>query len=284
MDNLLAGRQGLEREADRQQQLARALERVLGRNLVGQIARHELAAHGAYDFRGKQLAKVEVADELHVREHAVLAFLPDQLQVLSCVLRLLVFGGLEVCEQLLELVLANVKDGRLKRDRLTSVGGGELGEDGLEAEDQVRVGLAVVRLSQRFLEDELNNCLQLGSLCDLDGADLGHDGGDVLRAHLVQQSLDGALQVVNLAESFEELGRTPRRRVGGQHEVRACPAANRRGRPPGGQGAVAASLGRDLPRHRHAHRCLWLGWRLPLHGERLGDRSREGRRVGCDLA
>mmetsp|Transcript_95537 Transcript_95537/g.274082 ORF Transcript_95537/g.274082 Transcript_95537/m.274082 type:complete len:466 (-) Transcript_95537:57-1454(-) len=177
------------------------------------LAGHELAAHGAYDLRGQQLPQVEVTDKLHVGQHAVLSPLPARLEILSCVQGLLLLGGLQTREQLLELVLADVEHRGLESDGFATVQRRELGEDRLQAEDQVGVGLAIVRLGQSFLEDQLDDCLELLSIRDLHRADFMHDGGDVLGADLVQQTLHLPLQLVAPGELAEHLRRAPRRRV-----------------------------------------------------------------------
>mmetsp|Transcript_43150 Transcript_43150/g.92010 ORF Transcript_43150/g.92010 Transcript_43150/m.92010 type:complete len:273 (+) Transcript_43150:568-1386(+) len=134
-----------------------------------------------------------MAYELHVRKHTVLGLLPAELQLLGIVeLQLLVSGG-ESRGQRLELALADVEEDGLEGHRFGALlRRGELWEGGLETEDQVRVGLAVVWLGEGLLEDQADDVLELGHVAHLNLRDLGADGRDALRADLVQQALDRA--------------------------------------------------------------------------------------------
>mmetsp|Transcript_96882 Transcript_96882/g.250596 ORF Transcript_96882/g.250596 Transcript_96882/m.250596 type:complete len:411 (+) Transcript_96882:534-1766(+) len=196
LDRLLAGPHGVERVADGVQQLADALHDVLRRELVGVVAHRQVLHHGADDPRGEQLAQEEVADELHVRQDPFLALHLLELHLLRIHAFRLLLAQLErVRVHGLELVLDDVQERGLEGHRLAAVGRGELGHLSLQSEDEVGVGLAVVRLGERLLHDQADDTLQLLRAAHLDLDDLLRDGSHVLGADLVQQALHAALQL-----------------------------------------------------------------------------------------
>mmetsp|Transcript_18699 Transcript_18699/g.48020 ORF Transcript_18699/g.48020 Transcript_18699/m.48020 type:complete len:373 (-) Transcript_18699:133-1251(-) len=203
LQSLESCRQLLQRVPDVHQQLAGALDGMLLGHVVGGLlrAQDELADDGADHLGREELAEEEVSDELHVGAHAILPLPALELDVLRIhVLRALVRRRVGSRHQLLELVLANVQNRRLEGHGLSTARRRELREDRLQAEDEVGVGLAVVRLRQRFSEDGLDDDLELRGIVDRDGGDALDDCGHVLRAHLVQQALHAALDLIVLAQ------------------------------------------------------------------------------------
>mmetsp|Transcript_19719 Transcript_19719/g.43574 ORF Transcript_19719/g.43574 Transcript_19719/m.43574 type:complete len:723 (+) Transcript_19719:163-2331(+) len=201
LKGLMARRQLLQRVADVREELAGALYGVILGNVVRVLgAQDQLHDDRADHLGGEQLAEEEVADELHVGAHALLPLAAQVLDLIRVLVLLLVICHLRGGHQLLELVLANVQHRGLEGHWLPTVRRWELGEDGLQAEDEVRVGLAVVRLGQSFPEDGLYDDLQLLGVVDLDRGDAVHDRGHVLRADLVQQALDIALELLVLVQ------------------------------------------------------------------------------------
>eukprot|EP00443_Scrippsiella_acuminata_P109506 CAMPEP_0115683146 /NCGR_PEP_ID=MMETSP0272-20121206/58232_1 /TAXON_ID=71861 /ORGANISM="Scrippsiella trochoidea, Strain CCMP3099" /LENGTH=233 /DNA_ID=CAMNT_0003122569 /DNA_START=297 /DNA_END=999 /DNA_ORIENTATION=- len=175
----------LEGETYGHEQLTGALQGVLLWHPAGGVTKHELAAHAADDLGGEQLPQEEVADELHVGAETVPPLLPELLEV---VVRP-ALAGIEGGDELLELVLADIKHRGFESDRLAAIRGRELGEGGLQAKDKVCIGLAIMRLGDGLLENQLNDDLKLLWVLELDASDLIRDCQDVLRADLVEKAL-----------------------------------------------------------------------------------------------
>mmetsp|Transcript_12591 Transcript_12591/g.31737 ORF Transcript_12591/g.31737 Transcript_12591/m.31737 type:complete len:602 (-) Transcript_12591:1009-2814(-) len=185
----LAVLRSVEGVTDRLQQLANTLDHVLLRQALLDTDKvmHDLTD----DFHGQQLSQEEIADEFHVGQHFVLAFLHLDPQVVWRQLALFLLRGFERRGQVLKLVLARVQQHTCERLRLlTLVLRRELGIPCPQGVDHVGVGLAVVRLGERLLHDEADDRLELlaGGYLGVDDP-LG-DRGDVVGRDLVQVALD----------------------------------------------------------------------------------------------
>mmetsp|Transcript_66309 Transcript_66309/g.156094 ORF Transcript_66309/g.156094 Transcript_66309/m.156094 type:complete len:357 (+) Transcript_66309:3-1073(+) len=203
---------------DGQQKLASALKGMLLGEIVNLLAQHELAHDASDHLCRQQLSQKEVANELHVGAHTVLALLAHVLQILEVQLCLLFLCQIPGGQQFFKFILANVQHEALKSNRLATIRAGEGRIHRLQAEHHVCVRLAVVGLGNGLLEHQLDNRLQLLDVLDFDGCDLLDDRRHVFRADLVQQALDLTLHV--LFRRLHLLGsRTPG--IGGDREGRS---------------------------------------------------------------
>mmetsp|Transcript_77252 Transcript_77252/g.238474 ORF Transcript_77252/g.238474 Transcript_77252/m.238474 type:complete len:420 (-) Transcript_77252:382-1641(-) len=196
-ERLLARWHGLECMPDGHQQLHCALDHVLLGHPRCVVAEGELLNHRADDASGEQLPQEEVPDELHVCQHSVLPPLPPELELLGVVPLQVLVHRREGRRQGLKLVLAYVEEHGLEGQRLAPVRAGELREGGPQRKDEVSVGLAVVRLGDRLLEDQGDDVLQLLGALDLHLANLLGNGRDALGADFVQQALNCAPQLLH---------------------------------------------------------------------------------------
>mmetsp|Transcript_56927 Transcript_56927/g.123875 ORF Transcript_56927/g.123875 Transcript_56927/m.123875 type:complete len:629 (-) Transcript_56927:184-2070(-) len=197
LDRLLARGHGIQRVADGVEKLADALHHVLRGQPVRFVAHGQVLHDGTNDPRGQQLTQEEVTNELHVRKDARLALGHQEVDLVLLLASNLLLRELKrISLHGFELVLTDVEERRLEGNRLAAVGRRVLREGRLEAEDQVGVGLAVVRLRQGLLEDDRDEQLQLLDGGHLHLCQLLADGDDALRAHLVQEALGRALELL----------------------------------------------------------------------------------------
>eukprot|EP00972_Heterocapsa_arctica_P047453 6997854-Heterocapsa_arctica.AAC.1 len=161
---------------------------MLWRQLVRFLA-HRLVLHdGANGPSGQEFPKEEVANELHVCWDALLARAQFELDLVDFqangpLIRELQRIGLHG----FELVQTDVEECRLKCSR-------EL-RHRVENEDEVGVGLAVVRLCERLLHDQPDHNPELLHVREHGIDNLLRDSHEVLRADLVQKALHAALEL-----------------------------------------------------------------------------------------
>mmetsp|Transcript_34867 Transcript_34867/g.91188 ORF Transcript_34867/g.91188 Transcript_34867/m.91188 type:complete len:571 (+) Transcript_34867:244-1956(+) len=234
------------------EELAGALDRHIGRHAGGLVAEEKGARQGAHHTHRQQVAQEEVAYELHVGERAAL---PGLLELLAVDGRLRRRArGLEV----FELTLDGVQQRRPEGHGLAALGGREFLKRGLEREDEVGVRLAVVRLGEGLLEEQLDHQLELLRGLDLDLADLLRHRCHVLRADLVQQAPHVAAKISDVVGRVSSnsvglpgRGRQSLRRLSPQRAVQHLLARERLGG--GRRQPVPEVAGLDLRRVRHEH-------------------------------
>mmetsp|Transcript_40521 Transcript_40521/g.120138 ORF Transcript_40521/g.120138 Transcript_40521/m.120138 type:complete len:230 (-) Transcript_40521:1029-1718(-) len=182
-------------EANCLKQLAHALNHVLLRQAL--LDPNEVVHHLPDDLHGEQLPEEEVADELHVCKHLVLPPLHLKPQLFPAAARQLFRCRLEAARQTLELVLDGVQEHTRECLGLFAlVLRLEFRVARSQCEDHVRIGLAVVWLSQRLREDDPNDELQLIRLVQFNQRQALDDGLQVVRADLVQQTPHLSLNLI----------------------------------------------------------------------------------------
>mmetsp|Transcript_42099 Transcript_42099/g.136236 ORF Transcript_42099/g.136236 Transcript_42099/m.136236 type:complete len:440 (+) Transcript_42099:68-1387(+) len=237
LDHRLTVRQGLQCEADGHQELHGALQgELMGHLTPAAITEHQLSAHGSDHLGGKQLAQEEVSEKLHVGAHTVLTLPSHVGRRVGIAERL----RLQCCVELLEQFL---EQRNFEADRPVlhaPFACRELRKGGLQVDNQVCVGLAVVGLGQSLVENELDDDVEFVGTTELHFRDFLGNRVDVLRTDLVQQALNAASEIIFLARR-RHARHTPQQR-------------RRRGRRQRGAAAGEELAGR-LGRRRCRRRC-----------------------------
>mmetsp|Transcript_44532 Transcript_44532/g.115189 ORF Transcript_44532/g.115189 Transcript_44532/m.115189 type:complete len:270 (-) Transcript_44532:1337-2146(-) len=144
---MLARGHGLQGVAYVHEELARALHDVLLRQHIRLVAERQLLDDRANHLCRQQLPEEQVTDEFHIGEHAALGPRALELELPGVHRGEVLLARLQGGGKCLELRLADVQEHRLESYGLAAVSRRELWEGCLEAEDQVGIGFAIVRLS-----------------------------------------------------------------------------------------------------------------------------------------